>query len=76
MRTGPNLEQGEEVGAVGLLQHIEANDPGCGQAERSQIIEHSASGFGVRWLELAIDDELLVGLSPRWSGEAGERDDK
>ena len=40
--TGPGLEEDEEVGAIDLLQHIEADDPGTVQTLRGQIIEHSA----------------------------------
>ena len=56
----------KKLAAVDLLQHIEADDTGTGQAVRGQIIEQSTPGLGVRGLELHIDDDILqlVGLSP------------
>src|SRR5467141_56785 len=74
LRVAPDLEQTEEVRAIDLLQHIEADKTGTALGARVQLLEHIASGPRVRGFKLHVeDDELLwLGLSHSSTNEAGE----
>jgi len=61
LRVAPDLEQSEEVRAIRLLQHIEADNTGTVLGVRVQLLEHIASGPRVRGFELHVDDDNCCG---------------